>query len=112
MLAHEPQVLREGMSQLDEVLNTLKPLYEPTKEAQAVSRLLHELATAPKPQQALLSAQHTPLLHAITATHAYINMFVHSCRAGQVSYYMYMGCSFERVFCLQWKFSLLPQCPS
>ena len=85
MLAHEPQVLREGLSQLEKVLNTLKPFYEPPKEHLVVPRLLHEVAIAPKPYQATLSAQHTPLLHAITATHAYINMFVHTCRAGQVS---------------------------
>lgn len=46
--------------------------------------LLRELACAGNVADATLSAQATPLLHALTAAHAYIMMFVHTCRVGQV----------------------------
>lgn len=47
--------------------------------------LLRELANAGHVTDATLSARATPLLHALTAAHAYILMFVHTCRVGQVS---------------------------
>lgn len=46
--------------------------------------LLRELANAGHVTDATLSARATPLLHALTAAHAYILMFVHTCRVGQV----------------------------
>lgn len=48
------------------------------------SVLLRELANAGHVTDATLSARATPLLHALTAAHAYILMFVHTCRVGQV----------------------------
>lgn len=47
--------------------------------------LLRELANAGHVTDATLSARATPLLHALTAAHAYILMFVHTCRVGQVN---------------------------
>lgn len=49
--------------------------------------LLRELANAGHVTDATLSARATPLLHALTAAHAYILMFVHTCRVGQVNVY-------------------------
>ncbi|KAG5838248.1 hypothetical protein ANANG_G00221770 [Anguilla anguilla] len=81
-LSHEPKVLQEGLCQLDLILTALEPLHRPI-EAPGGSVLLRELATASHVTDATLSARATPLLHALTAAHAYIMMFVHTCRVGQ-----------------------------
>ncbi|XP_031748035.1 E3 ubiquitin-protein ligase HUWE1 isoform X8 [Xenopus tropicalis] len=81
-LSHEPKVLQEGLLQLDSILSSLDPLHRPI-EAPGGSVLLRELACAGNVADATLSAQATPLLHALTAAHAYIMMFVHTCRVGQ-----------------------------
>uniref|UniRef100_A0A452VCY4 E3 ubiquitin-protein ligase HUWE1 n=1 Tax=Ursus maritimus TaxID=29073 RepID=A0A452VCY4_URSMA len=82
-LSHEPKVLQEGLLQLDSILSSLEPLHRPI-ESPGGSVLLRELACAGNVADATLSAQATPLLHALTAAHAYIMMFVHTCRVGQV----------------------------
>uniref|UniRef100_S4RXM3 HECT-type E3 ubiquitin transferase n=1 Tax=Petromyzon marinus TaxID=7757 RepID=S4RXM3_PETMA len=79
-LSHEPKVLREGLLQLNGVLDGLDALHRPI-EAPGGSVLLRELAGAGSVSDATLSAQATPLLHALTAAHAYIMVFVHTCRA-------------------------------
>ncbi|XP_056665905.1 E3 ubiquitin-protein ligase HUWE1-like [Monodelphis domestica] len=81
-LSHEPKVLQEGLLQLDSILSSLDLLHRPI-EAPGGSVLLRELACAGSVADATLSAQATPLLHALTAAHAYIMMFVHTCRVGQ-----------------------------
>uniref|UniRef100_A0A8C5T004 HECT-type E3 ubiquitin transferase n=1 Tax=Laticauda laticaudata TaxID=8630 RepID=A0A8C5T004_LATLA len=81
-LSHEPKVLQEGLLQLDSILSSLEPLHRPIEEPGG-SVLLRELACAGNVADATLSAQATPLLHALTAAHAYIMMFVHTCRVGQ-----------------------------
>ncbi|XP_039631653.1 E3 ubiquitin-protein ligase HUWE1 isoform X3 [Polypterus senegalus] len=81
-LSHEPKVLQEGLLQLDGILSSLEPLHRPI-DAPGGSVLLRELANAGNVTDATLSAQATPLLHALTAAHAYIMMFVHTCRVGQ-----------------------------
>uniref|UniRef100_E9PSZ5 HECT-type E3 ubiquitin transferase n=1 Tax=Rattus norvegicus TaxID=10116 RepID=E9PSZ5_RAT len=81
-LSHEPKVLQEGLLQLDLILSSLEPLHRPI-ESPGGSVLLRELACAGNVADATLSAQATPLLHALTAAHAYIMMFVHTCRVGQ-----------------------------
>ncbi|XP_036284821.1 E3 ubiquitin-protein ligase HUWE1 isoform X14 [Pipistrellus kuhlii] len=81
-LSHEPKVLQEGLLQLDSILSSLEPLHRPI-ESPGGSVLLRELACAGNVTDATLSAQATPLLHALTAAHAYIMMFVHTCRVGQ-----------------------------
>uniref|UniRef100_A0A3Q3L4B7 E3 ubiquitin-protein ligase HUWE1 n=1 Tax=Mastacembelus armatus TaxID=205130 RepID=A0A3Q3L4B7_9TELE len=55
--------------------------HEPKEPGGSV--LLRELANAGHVTDATLSARATPLLHALTAAHAYILMFVHTCRVGQ-----------------------------
>lgn len=82
-LSREPQVLRQGLLHLNEVLQELEPLHKPL-EAPGGSVLLRELAGASQLADPTLSPQSTPLLHALSATHAYIMMFVHVCRMGQV----------------------------
>lgn len=81
-LAHEPQVLRQGLLHLNEVLQSLEPLHKPL-ESPGGSVLLEELISAPNLNDAVLSASSTPLLHSMAAAHAYIIMFVHVCRTGQ-----------------------------
>ncbi|XP_028307789.1 E3 ubiquitin-protein ligase HUWE1 isoform X6 [Gouania willdenowi] len=81
-LSHEPKVLQEGLCQLDNILTSLEPLHRPI-EVPGGSVLLRELANAGHVTDATLSARATPLLHALTAAHAYILMFVHTCRVGQ-----------------------------
>ncbi|XP_051961197.1 E3 ubiquitin-protein ligase HUWE1-like isoform X7 [Xyrauchen texanus] len=81
-LSHEPKVLQEGLCQLDSILTALEPLHRPI-EVPGGSVLLRELANAGHVTDATLSALATPLLHALTAAHAYILMFVHTCRVGQ-----------------------------
>ncbi|TRY66469.1 hypothetical protein DNTS_005364 [Danionella cerebrum] len=81
-LSHEPKVLQEGLCQLDSILSALDPLHRPI-EVPGGSVLLRELANAGHVTDATLSARATPLLHALTAAHAYILMFVHTCRVGQ-----------------------------
>lgn len=81
-LAHEPLVLKTGLSQLNEVLNLLKPLHS-HMESPGGSVLLHELASAPNLETAFTSDTATPLLHAMNAAHGYVVMFVHVCRTSQ-----------------------------
>ncbi|XP_012277229.1 E3 ubiquitin-protein ligase HUWE1 isoform X2 [Orussus abietinus] len=81
-LAHEPLVLKTGLSQLNEVLNLLKPLHSHV-DSPGGSVLLHELASAPNLETAFTSDTATPLLHAMNAAHGYVVMFVHVCRTSQ-----------------------------
>ena len=83
MLAHESQVLKQGLTLLSDVLTTLEPLILRTAES-PISLLLHEVASSGRPQQAMASVQLTPLLHGIVAAHAYVGMFLHVCKVGQV----------------------------
>ncbi|KAL3226524.1 hypothetical protein MRX96_004413 [Rhipicephalus microplus] len=95
-LAHEAQVLQQGLSHLGAVLG------KPGAPAQAPgspgggSVLLEELLGALAASQGasgseggegaaatVTTQQQSPLLHAMAATHAYIVMFVHVCRTGQ-----------------------------
>lgn len=75
--------MKQGLLHLDAVLQKLEPLHKPLGEPGG-SVLLQELASASSQPDATLSPQATPLLHALAAAHAYINMFVHVCRMGQV----------------------------
>ena len=81
-LAHEPQVLKQGLDHLQAVLNTLQQLHKPLDHPGG-SVLLRELASSSNPAEAITSPNATPLLHAMAAAHAYIMMFVHVCRTGQ-----------------------------
>lgn len=82
-LSREPQVLKQGLLQMNEVLQQLQPLHMPL-EAPGGSVLLRELANCAHIPDATLSPSITPLLHALAAAHAYIMMFVQICRMGQV----------------------------
>jgi E3 ubiquitin-protein ligase HUWE1 len=53
-------------------------------EAPGGSILLRELANVAHLPDAIQSPQSTPLLHALSSCHAYIMMFVHVCKMGQV----------------------------
>lgn len=88
-LAHENGVIKCGLESLNKHLGTLAPFIG---NRSANSLLLEELEramcssgsesinTASDP---LLNARLTPLLHSITAVHAYIAMLVHVCRTSQ-----------------------------
>lgn len=104
-------MLQQGLSHLGAVLSSLEPLHRPL-DPPGGSVLLEELlgalqasattaaASAPATTEggeggaavgspptaaAATTQQQSPLLHAMAATHAYIVMFVHVCRTGQVS---------------------------
>lgn len=81
-LAQEPKVLEEGLVQLNEVLKLLKPLYTHSGTPTG-SKLLQELVNAPNLDTAFNTPGATPLLHAMSAAHGYVLMFVHVCRTGQ-----------------------------
>lgn len=85
-LAHEREVLKEALRHLTDVLVSLEPLQKPL-EAPGGSVLLDELLNATVKTQAgvdpFQSSTLTPLLHSMSAAHAYIIMFVHVCRTGQ-----------------------------
>ena len=81
-LAHEPQVLKEGLTHLNNVLKQLDPLHTAVPPPGG-SVLLRELVSAPNISEATASSSATPLLHHMAAAHAYIQMFVHVCRTGQ-----------------------------
>ncbi|KAL7301215.1 hypothetical protein TKK_0006181 [Trichogramma kaykai] len=80
-LAHEPLVLKTGLSQLHEILTILKPLHSRLVDSVGGSILLSELLSAPNLETAFTSD--TPLLHAMNAAHGYVVMFVHVCRTSQ-----------------------------
>ncbi|XP_037772840.1 E3 ubiquitin-protein ligase HUWE1-like isoform X4 [Penaeus monodon] len=81
-LAHESGVLQRGLQCLNEKLEALAPLHQPLPSPGG-SVLLRELASAPTPGEATAFPQATPLLHTLSAVHAYIMMLVHVCRTGQ-----------------------------
>jgi len=81
-LAHEPQVLKQGLLHLNDVLKQLEPLHTAVPPPGG-SVLLRELVSSPNIAEATSSPTSTPLLHHMSAAHAYIQMFVHVCRTGQ-----------------------------
>ncbi|RWS15637.1 E3 ubiquitin-protein ligase HUWE1-like protein, partial [Dinothrombium tinctorium] len=87
-LAHEREVLKESLKFLNNVLENLQDLYRPL-DPPGGSVLLEELVQATIKSQGsdtdpLQSSALTPLLHGMSAAHAYISMFAHVCRTGQV----------------------------
>lgn len=90
MLSHEAQVLKQGLTLLIDVLTSLEPLIS-RSDVSPLSILLHEVASSGRPQQAMVSMQLTPLLHGIVAAHAYISMFLHVCKVGQVRLWFVVG---------------------
>jgi len=79
--------LKIGLTNLNNVLNSLEPLHRPL-DPPGGSALLEELVQATIKCQGstsdpLQSSNLTPLLHYMSAAHAYIIMFVHVCRTGQ-----------------------------
>ena len=84
-LAHEPQVLQQGLLSLNVVLGSMAAFHR-FMEPPGGSVLLHELADGQdKAADPTLQAQATPLLHKLTAVHAFVSMFTHVCKASQVS---------------------------
>lgn len=86
-MAHEREVLKEGLRSLKNVLDNLESLHRPL-DPPGGSVLLEELLQATIKCQGssndpLQSSNLTPLLHGMSAAHAYIIMFVHVCRTGQ-----------------------------
>ena len=84
MLAQDNKVFTEGLKQLDSLVDHLNTLYTATNTNGSV--LLHELAATENPLEALYNSQETPLVHALSATHAYVNVFVFICRGAQVNF--------------------------
>jgi E3 ubiquitin-protein ligase HUWE1 len=72
-LAHEPQVLKQGLLHLNDVLKNLENLHRPL-EAPGGSVLLRELVSSANFGEATSNPQATPLLHNMSAAHAYIQV--------------------------------------
>ena len=83
MLAQENKVFKEGLIQLNNLVDTLDSLYVAKNTNSSV--LLCELAATDNPLEALYDSMQTPLVHAMSAIHAYVNVFVFICRGAQVS---------------------------
>merc|ERR1711962_885026 len=81
VLAHENKVFKEGLHQLNNLIDELDSLYAAKNTSSSV--LLNELAATACPHEALYDSKQTPLIHAISAVHAYINVFVFVCRGAQ-----------------------------
>lgn len=77
-------MLKKGLLRLNEVLESLENLHKPLPRPGG-SLLLRELALASHIPDAIYCPQATPLLHSLSAAHAYVMMFAHVCRMGQVS---------------------------
>lgn len=101
-LAHEPQVLKQGLLHLNEALQCLEPLHRPL-DPPGGSVLLEELISAPNINDATLSAHSTPLLHNMAAAHAYIITLVHMCRTGQVTIYIKVFTSLKKIILTKFK---------
>ena len=82
MLSQETQVFKEGLKQLNDLMDNLDQLYANVKTSGSV--LLNELAATDNPLEALYDSTQTPIVHAMSAVHAYINVFVYLSRGAQV----------------------------
>jgi len=71
------------MEKLDGVLSALDVLSNKL-DGPGSSILLNELARARNPMDTFSSQAETYILHSMTACHAYVMMFIHVCRTGQV----------------------------
>ena len=82
MLSQESKVFVEGLNQLNNLMDQLDQLYSGVSTSGSV--LLHELAVTDNPLEALYDSTQTPIVHAMSAVHAYINVFVYLSRGAQV----------------------------
>ena len=81
-LCQEHQLLHQGLQQLTDTLKALEPLNNClTTTGQSV--LLQEVLKSPKPFQAINFYHQTPLLHAMSSTQSYVNMFTYICKSIQ-----------------------------
>lgn len=85
-LTRQPEVIKEGLKHLESALQTVSKLYEPLPNGGSV--LLFELASAVSDTvsvtEAVNNPEATPLLHKLSTVQAYVKVFVHMCRFGQV----------------------------
>ena len=89
MLSQDTKVFKEGMKQLDELADYVESLYSQSTSKGSV--LLSELASTSNPLEALYEKEVTPLVHAMSAAHAYVNVFVFICRGAQVRFFFFEG---------------------
>eukprot|EP00794_Sanderia_malayensis_P006098 gene6098-6802_t len=81
VLSQDSVLFKQALTQLDALLDQLMPLCSESENRGSI--LLRELASNEQPGLAMHHKSQTPLLHSMSATHAYINMFVHICRGSQ-----------------------------
>lgn len=90
--------MAEGLKQLCETLSGIEKLYEPLPPPGG-SVLLSELVAAVSESgtipDAVSNPNSTPLLHNLAAVQAYVKVFVHMCRFGQVCYLYVSFCVFQ-----------------
>ena len=86
-MCYEPRVVEEGLKQLSLCLKAVEKIYEPLPPPGG-SVLLSEMANAVggthTVAEVIANPSATPLLHSLTSVQAYIKVFVHMCRIGQV----------------------------
>lgn len=78
--------MREGLKHMTDVLAKLEPLQrhlDPPGGSVLLEELLDATSKCPSGADPLQSASLTPLLHSMSAAHAYVIMFVSQCRTGQ-----------------------------
>ena len=77
-------MLKEGLKHLNSVLDTLEGFYK-FMDPPGGSILIKELVAAQCDDvDPTLVYSATPLLHGLTQVHAYVAMFSHVCKVGQV----------------------------
>lgn len=84
MLSQEGNVFKEGLVQLNDLMDNLDTLYTGVQTSRSV--LLQELAATDNPLEALYDSKQTPIVHALSAVHAYINVFIYLSRGAQVCF--------------------------
>lgn len=75
-MAHEGKLLEEALHQLQQVLTDLSPFMESPHKAKG-SVLLKEVESVPSPDRSFL-------MHKLAAAGAYIQLFIHLSKSGQV----------------------------
>ena len=88
MLSQEGNVFKEGLVQLNDLMDNLDTLYTGVQTSRSV--LLQELAATDNPLEALYDSKQTPIVHALSAVHAYINVFIYLSRGAQAVSYTHL----------------------
>ena len=81
-IGHSAELVREAVTQLNDLLASLSPFLESPEKAGA-SVLLEEVGEMPANLQVSMSF---PLLQRLVAVNAFIRMFIHLCKSSHIGY--------------------------